>query len=315
MYCKFCGSEITSDAGKCVICGAKIDLNDGGQSFFDDFELNAWKSTGGIPCAGVPKTEMRAALPATDGNKIEETKALYPGASVGERKTRKHSKKGAIVPRLKLSSSNKLIIFCIAVVLAIVLLVVAILAGVNNVGENEEGQAQPQETEVKTETTDQKATTVPNDTQPPKEELPEKKEAPIDDGENREWIEIKGVSITKDNKPILDEMTTFYDVGGVIYVGIEDILLYEGYKPGEYIEATKSYRFNTIEPSDDVVEVMLDSDTIYLKLISDGGKAQKLNNPMKLFENKVYVPAIRFLELFGYTAEFDEERKTLDYHE
>ena len=65
MYCKYCGSRIASDTTKCVSCGANIDLNDGGQSFFDDNELNAWQSDSISYNAqsSVPRTEMREPLP------------------------------------------------------------------------------------------------------------------------------------------------------------------------------------------------------------------------------------------------------------
>lgn len=138
MYCKYCGSRIASDATKCESCGANIDLNDGGQSFFDDNELNAWQSESVLCNAqtSVPKTEMREPLTEKDNFEEEYDKAFArPQASVVTRDTRsrrRSKKKKNILDYLNLSSSNKLIIFCIASALAIVLLVVAIIAVLNS---------------------------------------------------------------------------------------------------------------------------------------------------------------------------------------
>ena len=141
MYCKYCGSRITPDTTKCVYCGANIDLNDGGQSFFDDNELNAWQSDSMAYNAqsSVPRTEMREPLPEKPNIEEYEKTLERPRVSTGTRRVRSRrraKKKKNILDYFKLSSSNKLIIFCIASALAIVLLVVAIIAVLNS--ENED---------------------------------------------------------------------------------------------------------------------------------------------------------------------------------
>lgn len=43
MYCKFCGNHMEDNSIICGRCGSDIDPNDGGQSFYDDEELNEWR--------------------------------------------------------------------------------------------------------------------------------------------------------------------------------------------------------------------------------------------------------------------------------
>ncbi len=69
MYCKFCGTMLDNDGAKCLNCGAAIDLNDGGQSFFEDDELEAWRTPG-------------SALPRTAVLDDEEQEAGFPDEPV-----------------------------------------------------------------------------------------------------------------------------------------------------------------------------------------------------------------------------------------
>lgn len=62
MFCKFCGNKIVPSAfSKCSFCGARIDLFDGGQSFFKDAEVETWKNDGlsSGPDTGMPRTEIK----------------------------------------------------------------------------------------------------------------------------------------------------------------------------------------------------------------------------------------------------------------
>ena len=171
MYCKYCGSRITPDTTKCVSCGANIDLNDGGQSFFDDTELNAWQSDSMAYNAqsSVPRTEMREPLPEKSNFEEEYEKTFErPQASVGTRGTRSRSrakKKKNIMDYLNLSSSNKLIIFCIASALAIVLLVVAIIAVLNSGDKNTDETATQSSASGYTATVDNSAEQTENNVQ------------------------------------------------------------------------------------------------------------------------------------------------------
>jgi len=109
MYCKFCGNKIVSNASQCMRCGARINLADGGQTFYEENELDSWVAGSG---SNIPQTEIRT-------------------TPYGRKKIAKRNGK-------KPSGSNKLIVFCIISALVIVLLVVAIIA-ISNKDGGEEG--------------------------------------------------------------------------------------------------------------------------------------------------------------------------------
>ena len=146
MFCKFCGSKIALNENKCLICGAAINRQDGGQTFYEESELDAWKTE--IIADGAPKTEMREPLPVsqrpiskpkkksapvipplsaptTEPFSASSYKTTAPQAARSHPKTNTSAKKRK---KKKDNGANKLIIFCISVVIAIVLLVVALIA-------------------------------------------------------------------------------------------------------------------------------------------------------------------------------------------
>lgn len=113
MYCKFCGSVLTSNATKCMACGAKIDLNDGGQSFFDDNELSAWQNDNiGMSGNGMPRTNL---LTPTAGKGGYGRTQSNPGLKINMR----HSGTGM--------NTKKLWIFGIASSLTVIAIVVGII--------------------------------------------------------------------------------------------------------------------------------------------------------------------------------------------
>ncbi|MCC8097420.1 MAG: hypothetical protein LIO44_02440 [Eubacterium sp.] len=65
MYCKFCGNHLEDNSVICGRCGSDIDPNDGGQSFYDDEELNEWKESYPLP-------EMRTIMPTAEISQDEE---------------------------------------------------------------------------------------------------------------------------------------------------------------------------------------------------------------------------------------------------
>ena len=135
-YCKFCGNRMEQNSNKCPVCGAVINLNDGGQTFYDDNELDAWAVEAGA--AGMPKTEILV----PGGKKVKKEKvvavsslkqngAQRPSSSRTAQSRNRNGKRKSS----KVSASNKIIILCIAIVLV---LVVAILALVkSNTGTTE----------------------------------------------------------------------------------------------------------------------------------------------------------------------------------
>lgn len=119
MYCKYCGNRTDSTSEKCAFCGAKINLRDGGQSFFDDNELKDWQEGGFSDInSSVPKTE------------IKEIKATPARVRRGARSFQTHKRKKS--NGLNITNPNRLIIFCIVLVLAVVLIVVSLIAIFNN---------------------------------------------------------------------------------------------------------------------------------------------------------------------------------------
>ncbi len=60
MFCKYCATKLGQEISqKCPNCGLVIDVNDGGQSFYEDADLLAWSMTNEEAMASMPKTEVR----------------------------------------------------------------------------------------------------------------------------------------------------------------------------------------------------------------------------------------------------------------
>ena len=120
MYCKFCGKALSANSTKCEYCGAKIDLNDGGQSFYDDNELKVWQNS-------IPTTKMIDAVP-----NMQPQAAYMPySTSSPSRRSHAHSRrKKTLADRINFSNPNVLIISCVASVMIFVLLFLLIMSPV-----------------------------------------------------------------------------------------------------------------------------------------------------------------------------------------
>ena len=296
MYCKFCGSVISSNSTKCATCGAKIDLNDGGQSFFDDHELEAWQSDSVMmsgPRTSMPKTEMRESSQFDNPN-IKNGNALPmhapQNANVGNTLSRKRPKKKTMLDRLNLSSANKLIIFCIASALAVVLLAVAIISVLNGGGKSGgDGADNSQTEEPVSRETDQTADMGAEVGNGDKTFAPQQT---INDIK----IHVKGKDV--------DHPVPAYMDNGKLYVSIDKILLHEGYSNGQrrtadsgairvsYINVDGSKTIE-IEKGSDIVWIIEDGKETEINL---GGKATDF------IENETYVPARSlFIDVLGYS--------------
>ena len=323
MYCKYCGNRITSDTTKCVSCGANIDLNDGGQSFFDDDELNAWQSDSMAYNAqsSVPRTEMREPLPEKSNFEEEYEKTFErPQASVGTRGTpsRSHTKKN-ILDYLNLSSSNKLIIFCIASALAVVLLVVAIIAVLNS-GDNKADENAIQNnasgyTQQTNNTTEQTGQTIPVADDSTTETRQEQADPKNEEDVVKNMTEIKDIKILdKDKKEISHSVSAYIDDKNTLYVSLDKVLKHEGYKNGR---PNGNYRSRIIYEhgkSGKVIEIEKQTNKIWIKEPGESGEIKYLEGKSFNVKDDTYIPIKSFLAQLGYDKDkvkWEEKEKTL----
>lgn len=344
MYCKYCGSEITSNITRCVSCGANIDLNDGGQSFLEDNELSLWKnSTPYKITTSVPKTEMRERLPQTYLSEAEdkfEPAGFYP--SVAEKKSSSRTKsKIKLFGGLKLSSSNKFIIFCISLALVIVLMAVAVIAILDDEPEKAEKtdetstqttneavvendiSKEPTGNEVQQQVAPENSTPEPVEVEEqepaqPEEDAPEQpegeaqKQVQPEENPEKEKVLVENVRIKKSDKDI-KMSTSIYRIDGVIYVNAYDILMDEGYK--DKVKTNSGhYVFDHKQNSNQKIEISTDGKEVWIRTEANVLQKESLQYDSMLIEDAVYVPAKDFLEKMGFEEyDFDEAKKILSY--
>ena len=325
MYCKFCGSRIMPNAAKCVSCGAKIDLTDGGQSFFDDGELDAWKEDSLLqsPPISVPKTEMREPLHYNIGLEKEyEMKASRPQATTSTRRSHsrgRSKKKKNLLDYFHLSSSTKLIIFCISSALAIVLLVVAIIAVLNSDNEKDENVISDSvhEQQISDDSFEQNSyqqNSQINQENPiydkDNSKVNETEKGSSDEAKNGKE-EIKDIKIYIDNKEISHPVSA-YLIDNKIYVSLGKILKNEGYWDGR---PNGNYKDRVIyeHPSGKIFEIKKESSLFWTKEANEGNeKSDKLETPCFTEGSEIYVPARSFLNKIGYSnVKYDPEKQTL----
>lgn len=306
MYCKYCGGKIASDTTKCVSCGANIDLDDGGQSFFDDNELNIWKS-GGVSYdvqSSVPKTEMREPLPERAEFDEEYKKAFAKSqVNVGKRGgySRKSSKKKKTVfDYLNISSSNRLIIFCIASALAIVLLAVAIIAVLSSGGESDEAASQ---TEASGYTQQAENTDAEQSNQENAQDVLNDK------------TEIKDVKIfDKDGNEVSHSVSAYMDKNNTLYVSLDKILKYEGYKNGRASDDDTNRILYEHKSNGKIIEIEKGTNKIWITEPGEDSVMQLLDSVNFNVGDNTYVPVKSFLVKYGYDGDkikWDAKEKTL----
>lgn len=134
MYCKYCGGRLTQNSKKCAECGAEIDFFDGGQSYYDDNELDAWQSDS-IESSGantdMPKTAIiEPGAPSRKPSYSPERRRDSYGdrgnarSELARPRQNTAKKKKSFLGRM--SMSTKLIMAGIASAIVLVLVVVAI---------------------------------------------------------------------------------------------------------------------------------------------------------------------------------------------
>lgn len=304
MYCKFCGSRIASDTTKCVSCGADIDFNDGGQSFFDDNELDAWKNNGvsGRVPTSVPKTEMREPLSLREESlKKEDGGRFVPQTSADTKAVRSQtrSKKKSMMDYFSLSSANKLIIFCIASALAIVLLAVAIIAVLNSGGDESDTDAL--QTSYGTSVDDELTDGSDADT------------GSVGTENDNNKGEIENIKILMNNQEISHPVSA-YIVEDKIYISIDRILKAEGYKTGVKTEDNENRIRYDHNKNSKAVEIEKGTDEIWIRENSEDVDVDTQYLDGKNFNvgTDTYVEAKSFLNKIGYSkVEYDRESNTL----
>ncbi len=312
MYCKYCGNTIASNCTKCASCGAKIDLNDGGQSFYEEHELDAWQFDNVMmkgPQTSMPKTDMRSAsdvnidLPRVHGNEIKQ----YRGQSSRRRSSQlRRKKKKTIFDYFNLSSSNKLIIFCISSALAIVLLVVAIIAVLNSSNENGEGESTQTYSE---QVNDEPAKEVQN---PQGDEKPEEKseERHTDVEYNTGRVLLEDVKIIVGSS-IVEHPVAMYKVNNVIYVSMDRVLKHEGYNWIQNMENTNRVCYVN-EKQSCSIEIEKQSNLIWIKTSDDDVQMHRMDAENFNVDSDTYVPAESFFKILGYSeVEYNEQEKYL----
>ena len=123
MYCKICGNKIEYGSNRCSSCGNVINTQDGGQSFYEEYDLTEWRT--------ITPTPVQASVPVTTVKDANN----FSAPNVVRTPVRKRKKKKSV---FDLSNSNKFIIFCIVSVVAIVLLATAILLVIGNITGDDE---------------------------------------------------------------------------------------------------------------------------------------------------------------------------------
>lgn len=124
MFCKYCATKLGQEISqKCPNCGLVIDVNDGGQSFYEDADLLAWSMTDEEAMASMPKTEVR---------RIVNQKPPRGGMSAAKGKSKQVNNDTFVNPEKPFvddgrMSVTKIVIICILAVVVIALLITFVL--------------------------------------------------------------------------------------------------------------------------------------------------------------------------------------------
>ncbi len=334
MYCKFCGNKIAANSTKCVSCGAKIDLTDGGQSFFDDNELDAWQSDNDImrgPRTSMPRTEMRevsANRYADDGQLYRRRQ--YTSHSTGLSRSRTHKKKKNLFFNIaNLSNANRLIVFCITSVLAIVLLVVAIVSVIiDGTSDEQETQNAVHTQQVEGETTENgnvtpdaasTSTTQPNENDTRADDKPEATPTPIaqtNENENvpdktKDRTEIRDIKVMDEQGKRVAHSVPGYNCDGSVYLSIDRILLHMGYGDGQTNKDEVTYEHKI---SGKVVKIKKGTNQIWVKEAKGVFIAKRMLGETFNETSDTYVPIRSLLGVLGYDeneVEYDEAANVL----
>ena len=128
-YCKFCASKLdTAGVTQCPVCASRIDLLDGGQTYFEEADLYLWSLKDEDLQQDMPKTELRHMT--TDG-KLKSVKAQsrqnYSKSAGKQEKAYKSVSHMAVI---------KTGLICIAAVLTVMLVSILAIKLIDRNGDN-----------------------------------------------------------------------------------------------------------------------------------------------------------------------------------
>ena len=292
MYCKFCGNRITSNKStKCMSCGAEIDLFDGGQTFYDDHELDAWQpqddASGTVTY--MPTTEL-----------LDEIRAARRGTPVNSRTNRGAASGSGVFDALNLSDRKSWLIFCIMSAVIIIALSVAIVIALNskpNVADDDDYFG-PGLSIITTSDTGTAETTTTGE--PAKKELDPAK------------TQLKKFMIFYDGQPLEEYKVPAYMINEILYISIDEVLVHDGYSFKGNQSKNEAYRvMYTHSVSKNVIEIDVDKFTEYKKVWTSFNGNHNLDGANYYINEKIYVPAESFLKACGYEVEYRQDNGTL----
>lgn len=319
MYCKFCGSRIALDTTKCASCGAKIDLNDGGQSYFDDSELSAWQNDSVLynVQTSMPKTEKREYVqPQEEAFERHYEKAFsrpQEWAETRASRSRARSKKKKNV-FLNMISSNKLIIFCISSALAVVLLAVSIIAVLNSGSDensdditNQTNYNQQIDSNSEQQDQERSFTILPDDKE---SDTAEDEKEETDENSRTEVEDIKVII----NGEEISHPVSAYVISDKIYVSLDRVLKNEGYKAGAQTSYDKNRIIYEHTINNGAIEIEKGTNKIWIRESDSEEEVQVQYLEGETFNvgSDTFVPAASFFSKIGYSnANYDDENKIL----
>lgn len=275
MYCKFCGNAIDENTSKCAMCGASIDFNDGGQSFFSDSELDMWKNG----AENFPQTMI-----CEPG--YMQNSGLNNFEMKHSRKRKKRRKR-----LFKISKSNNLIIACIVSVLAVVF-VVAMIAGITGLNKKDVSKTESDYVQNENKTVNVTETKKKN--------------------EQTETV-IEGVKIYDMNGKQIEHSAPVYIKNDVMFVSADMLFKHMGYGVGVRDESNPDHITYRAEKYK-MIELYKGKDNIRITDENGKSKDAVLAAANFNVESNTYIPIKSFLNIIGEdTANltWDFEKKEL----
>lgn len=301
MYCKYCGAKIGSNIRSCPRCNADIDIYDGGQSFFEDGDLDMWKNERIIrgQRTMVPRTEF---MENESGSKTDRefSGMQSPTVNTVGKRVRKRSK--SVIEKIfdffNLSASNRIIAVFITLVFIVIFIVAGIIALVNREnGEENIGGEESYSTQTPVRSDFNSADTIYEATA-----LPVGKE------------ELADIRIFVNDEEISHPVPAYMSGGSILYISVDRILKHEGYQSGRADEYNPRRVIYENLQTGSIIEIEKDTSQLWIRDLNNSSAAQSMEEAAFNVNSDTYVPAKSFLELCGYTnIEFDSEKKELSF--
>lgn len=294
MYCKFCGSKIEPSVVSCPKCGAKIDVHDGGQSFFEDGELSAWKSDNICfeNVTSVPRTGIIEQAPMQAGTTNLVSANYSPRRMTNKNRKKKRSFVARFFDFLNLSNSNRLIAVFIFSAVTIVLLIVGIIAVVNSGKGIEENvlEATPMAQQ------DLLQQDYNNQTDDISQEVEnnQMESAAVDES----FGTPVNVTIIDENGNNVEHPIPSYNKEGKLFISIDRVLTHEGYNVGQASETDKNHIIYKHSVNDSVIEIQKWTNKIWISTSGGNSEVQTLDEASYNVGTDTYIPIRSFWNLY-----------------